>query len=161
MAAVNDNSLARCIPTARGSRALIPQAGHMPHLAWVSPSFASSAATIRSQPSTISSAPVKQKPFTLAITALGTVWMASISALAGSWRIDPNDPSSNLTSSSALRSTPAEKARPAPVNTMIPTASSAAAASTACRISSSMLGVSAFRTSGRLNVMVATPSAVS
>ena len=61
----------------------MPQVGRRPNLAWVSPNFASSAATIRSQARASSRAPVKQKPLTLATTILGMEVSSSMARRAG------------------------------------------------------------------------------
>ena len=158
--AVKESSLALRKPTRRGSLVLIPQVGLNPHLACVSPILACSEAITRSQASMISRAPVKQKPLTRAMTGLGTERMASISSLAGISRISPTLPPVRSTSPSALRSTPAQNALPAPVSTTTLTSSALPADCTAALSSLSMKGVMAFMASGRFMVILPTPSAV-
>src|SRR6056297_1825933 len=80
---------------------------------------------------------------------------------AGISRMSPTLPLMMGRSPSDFRSTPALKARPAPVTTTARTSSSSPAASIALPSASSMPGVSAFSASGRFSVMVVTPSLVS
>src|SRR6478735_5861266 len=148
------------MPTVATRRWLMPHVGRRPNLAWVSPNLAVSAATPRSHASTSSSAPVKQKPLTLATTSLGIVVSRLVTSRAGRSRTSPTLPPSSRRWPSALRSTPALNARPAPVSTMTSTVSSAPSRSSAAARSTSISPVSALSASGRSSVIVPTPSSM-
>ena len=118
----------------------MPQVGRKPHFVCVSPIFASLATIMRSQASASSNAPVKQKPLTLAMVILGIVAKSSVTRLAGPLSTSATLPPATGMVARALRSTPAENARPAPVSTTSRTPSSLAASSSAASSSPSRSG---------------------
>ena len=100
--------------------------------------------------------PPAAAPLTAAITGWGSSRIAGASAATRSWW--SNRSTLSPTSPNALRSSPEQKPRPAPVSTTTRTDLSAPASSSAA-CSSSIIGqVSAFSDSGRLSVIWATPS---
>ena len=149
-APVSESSTAWRRPTAVGSAALIPQPGMRPTFACVSAKRARSDATIMSQASAISSAPVTHTPFTAAI--VGRVHART--ARVGSIRL--GGPVADRTS---LRSTPDENDGSAPVITTTTMASFSLDSENALAIRSRIANDMALRNSGRSMVIVRTPSA--
>ena len=143
----------------RGRIAVTPPVGNMPHLISGKKHFALSAKTVRSQLIAHSSPPPTAQPWIAPTTTLSprtrrreTSWIASMKARVSA--------SPAVWFSMSLRSSPEQKARPAPRRTSAPTLSSASALSSAAQRSASSTAFSAFSRSGRLRVSVATPSVI-
>src|SRR3954451_19763129 len=148
---VSTSFIAAPWPTRRGSRSRAPPAATSERLTSGTPSFASRAATMRSQASALSSPPATAKPSTAAISGLRDArW-----TMPAKPRSPPHgrSPVTN-----ALRSIPAQKKPPAPVRTPTLRPSSASSSSSPAAIPSASGRLTALRASGRLSVMTRTLS---
>ena len=149
-------SRARLIPMSRDSFCDRPQPGRMPTLACVSAKRACSLANRKSQASANSKPPVTAAPLTAPIIGCGHCSMATT---IGDWGPNPSPLDNNSGSSvSALRSTPAQNTRPAPVSTIALTDSDAASPPKVAIIASDNSRLSALLASGRFRVTRATPA---
>ena len=144
-------------PTMRGRIAVTPPVGNMPHLISGKKHLVPSPKTARSQLIAHSSPPPTAQPWIAPTTTLSpstrrreTSWIASMKARVSA--------SPAVWFSISLRSSPEQKARPAPRRTSAPTPSSASAVSSAVQRSASSVALSALSRSGRLSVSVATPA---
>ncbi|CAM5728828.1 hypothetical protein SHIRM173S_01426 [Streptomyces hirsutus] len=117
----------------------------------MSPKRAASEAMTRSQCSTISRPPVTAGPFTAAMTGLAGRCQGALSPAEG-----PAERMLSPVSPSSRRSSPAQKACPAPVSTTARTRASSVSRAMVALSSRISREVSALRRSGRLSVTVAT-----
>src|SRR5215213_9987988 len=157
------HSIAREMPTMRGRNHDEHASGTIPRRANTNPSLASSATNRTSIGRVIVTPTPTAGPLIAAKTGLSDEKIRS----------DTVPPVSRGTASSVCtsrqsnvsppppRSAPAQNARPAPVTMTARTSSSASEASNASMSSRPISAVNAFRRSGRLSVMVRTPSATS
>ena len=154
---VNISSFAALRPIRSGSRTDIPQIGAMPNFPCVSLNTADSPATMRSQPRTSSRPPVKQWPFTLAITGCGSASRASIVSAwyRGVGRLLARGDRSEVVA--GTERTPGSR------QDDTPRSSRSAQRSRRCARAARRTtpGLSAFSLSGRFSVIVTTPSASS
>src|SRR5215469_1477360 len=131
-----------------------------PTLGPVWPKTALSAAIVRSQQTCRTCPPPIAYPATIAITGLGVrricTWRSSTFSLPTPWE-------SRYPSSPRIRWSPPEQnaLSPAPVRMITPIFGSSRATLNACESSNKVVGLNAFRTSGRLIVIFATPPPVS
>ncbi len=116
VAAVMISSFARPRPTTAGRREEPPTSGMIPNLTSGRPSWASSEAIRRSQPSATSSAPPKQARWIWQTTGLGIASQrfAQSRNTLRKGRSTPGSPANDI---SSPRSTPAEKTGPSPRST--------------------------------------------
>jgi hypothetical protein len=145
-------------PTDCGRNTLIPPPGVTPTRAWVSPNFARSDATRKSQASASSKPPVTAAPLIAPMTGFVIV-QSTVKGLTIGWSRLPTRFAAVLPSS--RRSRPAQNAGSVPVRITTSTSSSASASASAPADSRWSALSSALRTSGRLSVRVRTRSAVS
>ncbi len=153
---VKTSSLAKFEPIRRGNLWVPPNPGIRPRLISGWPNLALSEAYMKSQAIAISVPPPRAKPFTAAITAMGSCWSLAMMA----WPFWAKFLAvRELNVASSVMSAPATKdLSPEPVSTRTRIFSSAAILSSASENSSSRAGFRALRALGRLNVMVAIPS---
>ena len=155
--AVYINSLARCMPTARGRVYNTAMSGTRPIRPKTEEKVASSAARTKSACSARARPPPKAKPFTAAITGQSRlcrrtshscIFIILERANSGWACLEPPIP---------LTLPPAQKARPVPVRIKAFTSSLPCTSSSIRMKSSFKPGVRAFKTSGRFMVKTAIP----
>src|SRR5215469_2210384 len=146
-------------PISRGTSQVEPASATMPRRGKTNPYLPSAAAILISQDIGIVMPMPTAEPFIAAITGVRICHAGTDgrSRLAAS-RSPPSPRCPLKVLAPPLRSAPAEKYFPAPVTTIARTASSASNASSAACSSWSISRENAFRCSGRLSQIVATPS---
>ena len=128
-----------------------PSPAMSPRFTSVSPNFAVSAATIRSQASAISKPPPSAHPSTAAMSGLRTTaWVSPPNPRPGRIGVSPF--------ANAFRSMPALNVPPAPVSTPTDSVGSASSSSRAAASWTATSRLTAFFCAGRLMVIVRTPS---
>ena len=147
-----ESSAAFRTPTARGNNAVRPQAATTSSRAWVSAKRARSDATTNVQLSAISSAPVTHAPLTAQTTGVAVARSVAPGLVAARTAVP---------AATSLKSTPALNTGSTAVTMIARVPSSASASSTSSQNRARMAAVSAFLTSGRLIVIVRTPSSSS
>ncbi len=158
------HSIARLMPTSRGRNQLEHASGTIPRRTNTKPMRAPSAASRMSIGSVIVMPTPTAGPLIAAITGLVHAKIRSATCPPPSRGISCSSVTRSRQSNvlpSAARSAPAQNPRPAPVTTIARTSSSPSARSNASISSRPIVGVNAFRRSGRLSVIVSTPSATS
>ena len=151
-------SLARAMPTSRGSSQDAPLSRARPRLAKIMESLARSLQTTRSQPSASDNPAPTAKPSTLAMVGLETWCRASATSPRRRMRARPDRVGSVAGPLGSERSAPEQKAPPAPVSTITLSSGLSSTSSKVVRSSVSILPLAAFLRSGRFIVTVTTPS---